>query len=67
MSGKSLLMSMEDMQKAQLLDLWVLICHKLQNGSQLEFNFRNILLFKYVDTSGNASKCSGFEFPRAED
>lgn len=67
MSGKSLLMSMENMQIAQLLDWCVLICHKHQNDSELEFNFSNILLFKCVDTSGNVSKRSGFEFQRAKD
>lgn len=67
MSGKSLLMSMESMQRAQLLDWCVLINHEPQNDSELEFNFSNILLFKCVDTSGNVSKCSGFEFQHAED
>jgi len=57
-------MSMGSMWITQLLDLGVLICHKLQNGSEVEFNFRNILLFKYVDTSGSVSKYSGFEFLR---
>lgn len=64
MSGKSLLMSM---RIAQLLDWCVLMCQEPQNESELEFNFRNRLLFKCVDTSGNASKRSGFEFQRAED
>lgn len=65
MSGKSLLMSMESMQIAKLFDWCVLICHEPKKG--LGFHFRNILLFKCVDTSGNVSKRSGFEFQRAED
>lgn len=60
-------MSVEKMQIAQLLDWCVLICHKPQNSLELEFNFRNTLLFKCVDTSENVSKCSGFEFQLAED
>lgn len=60
-------MSMESMQIEKLLDWCVLICHKLQDGFELDFNFRNILLFRCVDTSGNVSKCDGFEFQQAED
>lgn len=67
MSGMSLLMSMESMQIARLLDWCVLICHEPRNDLDLEFNFRNVLLFNCVDTSGNASECSGFEIQRAED
>lgn len=63
----SLLMSMESMQIAPLLDWCVLICHEPQSDSELEFNFSNILLFRHVDTSGNVSKRPGFEFQKAED
>lgn len=66
MPGTASLMSMESVQTEELH--WcALICHKLQEGFELEFNFRNILLFNSVDTSGNVSKCAGFEFQQAED
>lgn len=41
------------------------MCPEPQNDS--EFNFGDILLLKRVDTSGNVSKCLGFEFQLAED
>lgn len=64
-SGKSLLMRVESMHRAQILDCCELTCPVPQNDS--EFNFGDILLLKCVDTSGNVSKCSGFEFQPAED
>lgn len=39
------------------------LCHERHIFSELEFNFRNALLFKHcLDYSGNANKCPGFEF-----
>lgn len=42
--------------------LCVLICQEPQKGLELEFNFRNILLFKCVDTSGNVSNAVALSF-----
>lgn len=66
MFGQSLLMSVENMTISKQGFL-ITLCHRLQICSEVEFKFRNILLFEHVDTFRRVSKCSSAEFQQARD